>query len=72
MCHPIACACLDMCQRTNASLNSAYKVSILHLRRDPNRVHEEWFSDVEAVRASLGIVDPPADSSQKSADTEVS
>ena len=41
-------------------------------RRDPSRVHEEWFSDVEAVRASLGIVDPPADSSQKSADTEVS
>lgn len=63
---------MDRYQCIDASLNSAYKVSILHLRRDPNRVHEEWFSDVDAVRASLGLVDPPAESSQKSADTEVS
>lgn len=26
--------------------------------RDPNRANEEWFGDVDAVRASLGIVEP--------------
>ncbi len=27
------------------------------LCRDPNRVNEEWFQDVDAVRAAVGIID---------------
>jgi hypothetical protein len=28
--------------------------------RDVNRVHEEWFSDVEAVRKAVGLLEEPA------------
>ncbi len=33
----------------------------LHVYRDANRVNEEWFSDMDAVRAAVGMVDEAAD-----------
>eukprot|EP00955_Chlamydomonas_euryale_P099704 365237-Chlamydomonas_euryale.AAC.3 len=59
----IGCSGRMRTRHTQTRVTDLSRVPPTRVRRDVNRVHEEWFSDMDAVREDVGIQDPAAEPS---------